>query len=159
MPDGHSNVTRVGGDVKLSELIRAHRTKTRDTWGQMAERAAKAGHSITQQHIGRIANNGLKEVPTSDTIRAIAAALDEDAGTIYRAAGEELGFRVEGPFEAGDKTLKAFLALTADRSPAEIAALLAVLQAEAQKLDLYRPTSTDVTERPGSEGRSSEEPS
>lgn len=143
--------------MKLSELIRAHRTKTRDTWGQMADRATKAGHAIAQQYIGRIANHGLNEVPSSAAIRAIAAALGEDPGTVYRAAGEELGFSIEGPFEAGDPTMKTFLALTADRTPEEKAALLAVLQAEAQKLDLYRPPSTRVTEPRSSEGRSSEE--
>lgn len=142
--------------MTLRELLRAHRAATRETWTEMSERAEKNGHPISQQHLGRIAKNGLKEVPTSDTIRAIAAAVGEDPGIIYRAAGEELGFSIEGPYDLGDNSIKVFLALTADRTDAEKAALLAAVRAQVEILDLYRPTTERVTERNGSSGHPSE---
>lgn len=131
--------------MKLSELLRAYRDRERTTWAEMAARATQQGHPITRQYLSKIAGDGLREVPGSDIIRAIATATREDASVIYRAAGEELGFRVEGPFVLDDPATKAFLALTADRTDEEKQHLLETLRVEARRLDLYRQTPPSVT--------------
>lgn len=131
--------------MTLSELLRVYRDRERTTWAEMAAHATKSGYPITRQYLSKLAGGGLGEVPAADTIRAIAAATREDPSVIYRAAGEEVGFRIEGPFELDDAVTKAFLALTADRSDEEKEHLLAALRVEATRLDLYRSGRSGVT--------------
>lgn len=142
--------------MKLSELLNTYRDQERTTWAEMAAYATKSGYPITRQYLSKIAGGGMAEVPAADTIRAIAAATREDPSVIYRAAGEEVGFRIEGPFELDDATTKAFLALTADRSDEEKEHLLAALRVEARRLDLYRQGRVGVTRSDEELGRASE---
>lgn len=142
--------------MKLSELLNNYRDRERTTWAEMAAYATKSGYSITRQYLSKLAGGGMSEVPAADTIRAIAAATREDPSVIYRAAGEEVGFRIEGPFELDDSTTKAFLALTANRTDEEKEHLLAALRVEATRLDLYRPAPPSVTNGDEELGRPSE---
>lgn len=142
--------------MKLSELLNTYRDRERTTWAEMAAYASKSGYSITRQYLSKIAGGGLSEVPAADTIRAIAAATREDPSVIYRAAGEEVGFRIEGPFELDDPTTKVFLALTADRTEEEKQQILDALRLEANRLDLYRRPRSSVTGSDEELGRPSE---
>src|SRR5690349_15970909 len=119
--------------MKLSELLRTYRDRERTTWAEMAARATQQGYPVTRQYFSTIAKHGLREVPGSDIIRAIAVATREDPNVIYLAAGEELGFRTTGPFVLDDPAAKAFLALTAERTPEEIEHLLETVRAEARR--------------------------
>jgi hypothetical protein len=143
--------------MKLSELLRTYRDRERTTWAEMAARATQRGYPITRQYFSTIAKHGLREVPGADIIRAIAVATREDPNAIYLAAGEELGFRVEGPFVLDDPVTKTFLALTADRSPEEIEHLLETVRMEARRLDLYRQGPANVTDSSRKIGQASED--
>jgi transcriptional regulator with XRE-family HTH domain len=138
--------------VKLGQLIATRKEALGEQWPQMIERAERHGYSITRQYLSRIAHNDIKVLPGVETMRAIAAACDVSADAVYQAAGESVGFALQGPYDVDDHT-RAWLVMTEHRSEREKRALVAAVEAHARMLDLYRQGSGTVTEPDSSQGQ------
>lgn len=123
--------------MRLAELIAQRREETGLTVSQAVERANTEGYGLNRQIIHWILRDELKDWPKVDTLRALSIAFDVPITDVIDATAESLGLAVKRAPE-DDSTVRAWLALTQERTPEEIDHLLSAAKTAAAAID-YQP--------------------
>lgn len=135
-------------EVRLQDLIKSRkreigRARGRDlTYEEMVARAADAGHPISRSMLHHLAGDEWPNVPTTDKILALAAALDLDPDEILAAAAESLGLQtkvVEVPPFA-----RAMIALVEGRTAEQQKLLADVVRSLANAMDATPDAAPDA---------------
>src|SRR5689334_5546559 len=119
--------------MRLQQLIRARKSELGLTWAQLVERADTAGHPISSSMLHHLAGEDWPNIPPTEALFELAAALGLDIDEVLAAAEESLGLRmreVEVP-----RGVRALIALTEGRTPEQIAALERVLRTVVHEMD------------------------
>ncbi|WP_156051399.1 hypothetical protein [Allokutzneria albata] len=130
--------------MNLSELITARKDELELSYQRLADRARKQGLELTASAINQMARRPLAEYPKPETIRALAVALGVPEGRILAAADVSLGFR-RVDVETHRPDVETWLALTGDRSPEQIDALMDVVRAHLRAIDAAQTPKARVT--------------
>ena len=110
--------------MDLATLIETRRRELGLSYEQVAARAAEHGHKISGSAVHKYTRPGvLPGFPKPDTLVALAAGLDVQIDQVVAAAAQSAGLTLSAN-TVGDNQVQAWLALTADRTPEEVQALL-----------------------------------
>jgi hypothetical protein len=123
--------------MNLRELIARQKRELSLTYARMGEKAAAAGYPLSRSMFHHLAENDITNIPPTDSLLGIAAAIDVDADVVLNAAAESVGIQPR-EVQLGAST-RGVLALLEQRSPEEIAALESVLRSVAKAMDTAAP--------------------
>lgn len=119
--------------VRLQDLIRDRKRKLGRTWEQLSQRAVDAGHPISTSMLHHWAGNEWPNIPPTEALRGLAAALDLDVDEILAAAAASLDLRMREV--QVDRRTRALIALVQERTPAQVVALERILHAVIDEMD------------------------
>ncbi|MGO1049830.1 hypothetical protein [Crossiella sp. CA198] len=117
--------------MNLAELIERQKAASGLSYEDMADRARDRGQRIRGNILWQLTRREIAQHPKPDTIRALAAALDTTVREVLDAVEESLGLR-RVDVEVADPNIEAWITLTGDRTPEEVAELAEILR---QKVD------------------------
>lgn len=120
--------------MRLAELIAKRKDELDVSFRDLSQKAEAAGYPIHRAAISALTRDDMKQWPHPDTVAALSAALEVPTSSVIDACAESLGIVVERP-EAESDSVRSWLALTGNRSQAEVEHLLAVARTVAEGLD------------------------
>lgn len=103
------------------------------TYNEMVERAAAANYPISRSMLHHLADQEWPNMPTTDKIRGIAAAIEVSPDEIVLAAAESLGLQTE-VIEI-DPNVRAMLAMLGRRTPEQQQVLRDVIRSVTMAMD------------------------
>lgn len=113
--------------MDLATLIETKRHEHSRSYEQVAQVASERGHKISGSAVHKYSRSGrLPGFPAPATLLALAAGLEVPIEQVVAAASESVGLPIS-PHTVGDERVQAWLALTEDRSPEEVEALLTAI--------------------------------
>jgi transcriptional regulator with XRE-family HTH domain len=127
------NTLKGPAPMRLQDLIRTRKQELRLTWAQLAQRAEDAGHPISNSMLHHWAGNAWPNIPPTEALRALAAALGVDVDVILEAAAASLDLRMKEV--QVDPNARALIALVQERTPAQVAALERILRTVVEEMD------------------------
>lgn len=135
------------GRMRLKDLILTRKKDLGLTYAQMVRNAENAGRPISRSMLHHFTDpdRDLKNIPTTDSLLAIAAAIDVDPDEVLAAAAESIGITTRDLHL--DRGARALLAMLEDRTPDQIAALEAVVRTVTRALDTGEPREQTDTDR------------
>lgn len=120
--------------MRLQELITTRKKKLRLTYDDLISRSEAAGYPISRSMWHHFITKDWPNVPTTDSLRGIAAAIELDPNAVLDAAAESVRIREVG-LGSLSPSARAVVALLADRPEAQAAALEAVLRSVIDAMD------------------------
>lgn len=130
-----------GGPMRLQELIAKRKKDLGLTYAQMVQKAEEAGYPISRSMFHHFADREWPNIPTTESLRGLAAALDVDVDEVLSAAAESTGIT---PRELHlDRGTRALLALLEDRTPEQIQALEQVVRSVTRAMDTSADSSAE----------------
>lgn len=143
---GHLSVAtptggRQSGRMRLQDLIKTRKRDLGLTYAQMVERTEQAGYPISRSMFHHYADKEWHNIPTTDALRGIAAALEVDVDEVLSAAAESTGIQTRELHL--DRGTRALLALLEDRTPEQLAALEAVVRSVTKAMDIPPDTGAE----------------
>jgi hypothetical protein len=122
--------------MRLQDLIRSRKRELDLTWAQIEHRTIDAGHPISSSMLHYWVGNEWANIPPTETLLGLAAALEVDRDEVLDAAEESLGLRIrEVDVPRG---VRGLIALTEGRTPEQIAALERILRTVVAEMDTRR---------------------
>jgi hypothetical protein len=103
------------------------------TYDDLIANAARAGHSIARSTLHFIALQEWKNIPSTDTILAVAAAIQVQPDEVLNAAATSVGITTR--FMELDHGTRAVIGLLENRTPEQIRALEDVLRTVTRAMD------------------------
>lgn len=112
--------------MRLQDLIALRKAELGLTYAQMVDRAAAAGWPLSRSMFHHLADREWPNIPTTDTIRGIAAAIEIDPDEVLAAAAESVGIQTR-ELEL-DRGTRSIMGLVEARTPEQLAALESVIR-------------------------------
>jgi hypothetical protein len=133
-PDGQADTRRSESDpVRLQDLIRTRKAALGMTYDELVAQAEAAGHPIARSTLHFIALQEWKNIPSTDTILAVAAAIGVEPDEVLNAAAASVGIQTR--FMEFDHGTRAVIGLLENRTPDQIRALEDVLRSVTRAMD------------------------
>jgi hypothetical protein len=132
---------RQSGPMRLQDLIAQRKKELRLTYAQMVQKASDAGYPVSRTMFHHFADREWPNIPTTESLRGIAAAIEVDVDEVLAAAAESTGIT---PRELHlDRGTRALLALLEDRTPEQIAALESVVRTVTKAMDAGQDSGSE----------------
>lgn len=122
------------GRMRLQDLIATRKKELKISYARMAQKATEAGYPISRPMIHHFTVGELKNIPTTESLLAVAAAIDVDPDEVLAAAAESIGITTRELHL--DRGTRALLALLENRTPEQIEALEAVVRSVTRAFDV-----------------------
>lgn len=120
--------------MRLAELISKRKDELGASFKDLADAADAAGYPIHRASLSALTRDDMTQWPHRDTLVALAIILDQPVSTVIDATAESLGIAVDRP-DTDTDSVRSWLALTGNRSQAEVDHLLNVARTVAEALD------------------------
>jgi len=119
--------------MRLQELIATRKEDLHLTYAQLVQRATAAGHPVSRSMWHHFADTEWQNIPTTERLRGIAAALEVDVDEVLAAAAESIGI-VTRELHLG-RGARAVLGMLEDRPPEQVEALETVVRSVTKAWD------------------------
>lgn len=121
--------------MRLQDLILTRKRELGMSYDALVEAAEGAGYHkmLSKTRLFQLATKEIRNVPPTQTLLALAAAIQVDPEEVVNAAAESVGIELR-PTTLSRET-RAWLALTSGRSPEQVAKLLEIARTVAETLD------------------------
>lgn len=120
--------------MRLAELISKRKEELGASFKDLADAAEAAGYPLHRASLSALVRDDMTQWPHRDTLVALAIILDRPVSTVIDSAAESLGIAVDRP-DTDTDSVRSWLALTGNRSQAEVEQLLTVARTVAAALD------------------------
>lgn len=108
--------------MRLQELIAARKDALRMTYDKMIDNAARAGHPIARSTLHFYALKQWKNIPSTDIILAIAAAICVEPDEVLSAMAASIGIRHSKVLQL-DHGTRAVVAMLENKTPEQLRAV------------------------------------
>lgn len=119
--------------MNLAELITTRKRDLAISYSQMMRKAEEAGFPISRSMFHHFTGETIKNIPTTESLQAIAAAIAVDPDEVLAAAAESIGITTRDLHL--DRGARAVLAMLENRTPEQVAALEAVVRTVTRAMD------------------------